>query len=76
MECVVCHGKYSKNQTVKEAIKHNDDIIYVTINVPVCQTCGERYYDRATMRKLEDMRKNIKSRKLKEIGKVMEAGPI
>lgn len=36
----------------------------------------ERYYDRATMRKLEDMKKNIKSRKLKEIGKVMEAGPI
>ena len=72
MECVICHGKDIKFKEVKEEIKNGDDIIFVTVTVPVCKTCGERYYDRATMRKIENHRKNIKSQKLKEIGKVLE----
>ena len=72
MTCVICHGKEVENTDVKEEIKNGEDIIYIPITVPVCKTCGERYYDRATMRKLEHIRANIKSQKLKEIGKVME----
>ena len=72
MECVICHGKEIVKKDVKEELKSGDNIIYVTINVPVCKTCGERYYDRVTMRKLESIRTNIEGQKLKEIGKVLE----
>jgi YgiT-type zinc finger domain-containing protein len=72
MECLFCHGKEIENREVKEEIKSGDDIIFVTVTVPVCKTCGERYYDRATMHKLENLKKNIEGQKLKVIGKVLE----
>jgi hypothetical protein len=37
--------------------------------------CGERYYDRMTMRKIENIRAKLKQRELKveEVGKVLRA---
>jgi flavoprotein len=47
----------------------------VHMNILVCTTCGERYYDRKSMRKIEEIRKKLKNKKLdvEEVGKVMRA---
>lgn len=73
MKCVVCHGNEIEPMNVKEEIAVDDDIIFVSINIPVCKTCGERYYDRKTMRYLEEIRDKLDKEELelKEIGKVL-----
>jgi hypothetical protein len=50
-------------------------LILVPMNILVCSTCGERYYDRKSMRKIEEIRKKLKNKKLdvEEVGKVMRA---
>jgi hypothetical protein len=58
---------------IEEEIKSGRDIILVPLNVLVCMNCGERYYDRNTMRKIEDVRSRLKQKNLKveEVGKVL-----
>jgi hypothetical protein len=45
------------------------------MEVLVCQNCGERYYDRKTMLKLEEMRDRLtrKDVELEGVGKVLRA---
>ena len=47
----------------------------VPMNILLCATCGERYYDRKSMRKIEEIRKKLKNKELKveEVGKGMRA---
>ena len=73
MKCVICHGEDIKRMEVKEKSILGNDVIYIPVNVLVCQSCGERYYDRRTMQFLEGIEKKIKKTtvKLKEIGKVL-----
>ena len=61
-------------------MKVGSDIVYVpyrfagrVVHVPVCGTCGERYYDRRTMQYLEDVTQKLKAGKtpLREVGKVL-----
>jgi hypothetical protein len=40
--------------------------------VPVCETCGERYYDRKTMRDLEEVEQKLRD----GIGKVEDVGRV
>jgi len=51
-----------------------NDIVLGSIEVLVCQSCGERFYDRATMRQLEELEDDLAARKrpLREVGKVLE----
>ena len=49
MKCVICHGDDVKVMEVKEEFVIDNDIVYIPVKVPVCKTCGERYYDRRTM---------------------------
>ena len=54
------------------AFLNNQLLKYITI--PVCQNCGERYYDRNTMRFLEKTKKKLESEKkinLQEVGKIL-----
>ncbi len=76
MKCIICHGDNIKVVEVNEEIVHNNDIIYVPVKIPVCQTCGERYYDRTTMQYLERTQKSIRENQvsLKETGKVLVLG--
>ncbi len=76
MRCVICHGDEVKVMEVKEEFVVNNNIIYVPVRVPVCQSCGERYYDRQTVRFLEEVEGELgkKGAKLKEIGKVLMYG--
>ena len=73
MKCVICHGDEIKTIEVKEELAIDNDIVYVPVKVPVCKNCGERYYDRKTMRFLEGLGKELgeKRTELKEIGKVL-----
>lgn len=76
MRCIVCHGQEVDVQQVKEAIQVGEDLVYVPIETPVCQSCGERYYDRKTMRYLEEVEKEVKAGegKLREVGKLLKYG--
>ncbi len=76
MKCLVCHGLEIVPQTVKEAIPVGDDLVYVSIETPVCQTCGERYYDRKTMRYLEQVEEELRAGhgELRQVGKLLAYG--
>lgn len=73
MKCVICHGEEIKLMDVKEEFAVGSDIVYIPIKVPVCKSCGERYYDRRTMQLLEEIEEKLtKTRvELKEVGKVL-----
>ncbi|MFO7667189.1 MAG: YgiT-type zinc finger protein [Desulfobacterales bacterium] len=81
MKCIICHGDNIQVKEVKEEIFLGNDIVHIPIKIPVCMTCGERYYDRRTMQFLERIENKISGSelKLKEIGKVLvydEAGSV
>lgn len=76
MRCIVCHGEDIPVTEVQEALRRQNDIIYVPIRIPVCRACGERYYDRRTIRFLEDVEQKLKTGEapLQEVGKVLTYG--
>lgn len=76
MKCVVCHGESIEAREVKEPIEVGADILHVAVTTPVCQTCGERYYDRKTARYLEEVEAEVRSggAKAREVGKVLTYG--
>jgi YgiT-type zinc finger domain-containing protein len=74
MKCLVCHGEDIPVTEVREELRVEKNIVYVSIRVPVCKACGERYYDRRTIRFLEGVEQQLKEGKaaLQEVGKVLE----
>ncbi len=74
MKCIICKGKDIQKTTVNEELKIGNDIIYIPINIPVCLSCGEKYYDRRTIQYLEKEAIRLKEKKvnLHEVGKVLE----
>lgn len=75
MKCVICKGSNIESRMVDEQIMAGTDIVLVTMSVLVCSSCGERYYDRKAMKKIEEIRSRLRSQDLEveEIGKVMRA---
>ena len=75
MKCVVCKGSDIELKTVDEQIRKGRDIVLVPMNILVCSNCGERYYDRKSMRKIENIRNKVQNQELdvEEVGKVMRA---
>jgi len=74
MKCTLCHSDHIAKSKVQERIPVGNDIVLVPVEVLVCQSCGERFYDRATMRRLEELEDDLVARKrpLREVGKVLE----
>lgn len=74
MKCVVCNSSNVEMKVVEEEIRSDKDILLVPLEVLVCLGCGERYYDRKAMKKIEEMRLKLKRRdlKVKEVGKVFK----
>jgi YgiT-type zinc finger domain-containing protein len=74
MKCTLCHGEHIAKSTVQERIPVGNDIVLVPIEVLVCQSCGERFYDRATMHRLEEIEDDLAAgrRPLREVGKVLQ----
>ena len=75
MKCIVCKSTDIEKKKVDEDIRVGRDIILVSMEVLVCNSCGERYYDRATMKKIEEYRTKLKNTNLnmEEVGKVFRA---
>jgi YgiT-type zinc finger domain-containing protein len=78
MKCVICKSSNIKEKQVREEIKKGPDIVLLPIEVLVCLDCGERYYDRKAMRKLEETKQRLKKHNLlvKEIGRVLLADAV
>ena len=73
MKCVICGSQDIKEKKVDEEIKLENDLVIVKINALVCSSCGERYYNRQTMKMLEDIEEKLKNSKvkLKVIGSIL-----
>jgi len=73
MKCVICSSQDIEQKYVDEEIRVKNDVVMVNINTLVCGSCGERYYDRQTMKKLEEIKEklNHKTIKLDVIGSVL-----
>jgi len=73
MRCVICQNSDIQMKTVDEEMRSGSDIFLVPMDVLVCSSCGERYYDRKAMRKIEEMRSRIKEKSLdvREVGRVL-----
>jgi YgiT-type zinc finger domain-containing protein len=73
MKCVICKSSEIQMKMVEEEIKSETDIFLVPMQVLVCSSCGERYYDKAAMKKIEEMRSRIKEKSLdgKEVGRIL-----
>ena len=73
MKCVVCNSSNLEMKSVEEEIRSDEDILLIPLEVLVCLSCGERYYDRKAMKKIEEMRSRLKRHELKveEVGKVL-----
>ncbi|HET6401284.1 MAG TPA: YgiT-type zinc finger protein [Candidatus Kapabacteria bacterium] len=76
--CQFCHGEDIREQTVNEELQLNGDIVYAPVTCLVCQTCGERYFDRPTVRLLENLRAELRAGHLplKQVGKVLMIEPV
>lgn len=75
MKCVICNGSNITKKNVEEEIRVGNDLVFVPIEVLTCDNCGEKYYDRPTLRKLEQIEKDISARKIKlrEVGHILKA---
>lgn len=73
MQCIICYGEDIQVADVLEDVRIANDIVQVPIQIPVCRTCGERYYDRRTVHFLEAVERQLKEGKavLREVGKVL-----
>lgn len=76
MICVVCHGQDVQLKDVQEDLHSEKNVVRVPVRALVCQSCGERYYDRRTVRYLEEVEKELKEghAHLKEVGRVLTFG--
>ena len=74
MKCIVCHGEDIQEQNVNEELQSGNDIVFAPVMCLVCQTCGERYFDRQIVRHLEQLRAKLRAGQLqlRQVGKVME----
>lgn len=72
MKCVICKSDDIELKKVDEEIKFENDIILVPIEVLVCNNCGERYYERKTIQRLESLKEKITKKEIpfENIGKV------
>ncbi|MCL4496906.1 MAG: YgiT-type zinc finger protein [Deltaproteobacteria bacterium] len=75
MKCVICKSSDIQLKNVEEEIEIGNDIVLVPVEVLVCPNCGERYYDRKTLRKLEEVKANLTKHnlQLEEVGRVLRA---
>jgi len=75
MKCLVCNGSNIQAERVDEQIRAGEDIVLLQMDILVCETCGERYFDKKNMKKIEKVREQLRDHKLKvkEVGKVMRA---
>jgi len=74
MKCVICKSSQIEMKKVEEEIRLGSNILLVPMEVLVCLSCGERYYDKKAMKKIEETRSRLKRHDLEveEVGKVFK----
>jgi len=77
MKCIICHSTDISLRRVNEQLSRGQDMILVPVDVLVCSNCGERYYDRRTMQKLEEVADAVNAGhiSLERVGEVMRVRP-
>lgn len=73
MKCIICHSTDISLRCVNEQLSRGKDMILVPVEVLVCNNCGERYYDRRTMQKLEEIEGAVNAGRLslERVGEVL-----
>jgi len=73
MKCVICHSTDITLRRVNEQLPRGEDMILVPVEVLVCSNCGERYYDRRTMKRLEEVEDAVSASRLslERVGEVL-----
>ena len=76
MNCIVCHGQEIQTKAVTETFRSGEDFVTVDVSAQVCGTCGERYYDRNTIRFLETAQQELAAggKNFSVVGKVLHYG--
>jgi YgiT-type zinc finger domain-containing protein len=75
MKCVVCHSPDIAEKRVDEEIRIGDNIFLVDVEALSCRNCGESYFDRNAMRRIEEARTRFREQSVpfQEVGKVFRA---
>jgi YgiT-type zinc finger domain-containing protein len=55
MKCIICHSTGISVRRVNDQLSRGKDVILVPVKVLACNNCGERYYDRRTMKRLGEI---------------------
>ena len=73
MKCIICHSTDISLRRVNEQLSRGEDMILVPVEVLVCHNCGERYYDRRTMQRLEEIEDAVNAGRLplERVGEVL-----
>ena len=73
MKCIICHSTDISLRRVNEQLSRGEDMVLVPVEVLVCNNCGERYYDRRTMQRLEEIEDAIHAGRLslERVGEVL-----
>lgn len=73
MKCIICHSTDISLRRVNEQLSRGEDVILIPVEVLVCSNCGERYYDRRTMQRLEEIEDAINAGRvsLERVGEVL-----
>jgi len=73
MKCVICHSTDISLRRVNEQLSRGEDLILVPLEALVCNNCGERYYDRRAMKRLEEIEDAVSAGhvSLERVGEVL-----
>jgi YgiT-type zinc finger domain-containing protein len=73
MKCIICHSTDITVRRVNKQLSRGEDIVLVPVEVLVCNNCGERYYDRRTMERLEEIEDAVNAGRvsLERVGEVL-----
>ena len=52
MKCVICKSGDIAERMTEEEIRVGSNIVFVSVKALVCPECGEKYYNRAQMKKI------------------------
>jgi YgiT-type zinc finger domain-containing protein len=73
VKCIICHSTDISVRCVNEQLSRGEDMILIPVEVLVCNNCGERYYDRRTMKRLEEIEDAVNAGRvsLERVGEVL-----
>jgi YgiT-type zinc finger domain-containing protein len=73
MKCVICKNTNIEFREIQEQINIGNNIVIIPLKIHICQNCGEKYFTRNDLKKIEEVKDKITNKKIdyEEIGKVL-----